>query len=165
MLPPPLIRRLVLVPLVIAIAACLTALTPLVALLSAAFNLVRRRARPDQPRRARLLRVACLALAWSVGESAALTVLLCLWIVSGFGGRLDAEPYQARHYEIMRWFLDLIYRVAQRACGLRVRWPGRRCRSATSGRSSCCAATPGPVTRCWSSTTCSASASGAPGWS
>jgi 1-acyl-sn-glycerol-3-phosphate acyltransferase len=124
MLPPPLIRRLVLVPLVIAIAACLTALTPLVALLSAAFNLVRRRASPDQPRRARLLRVACLALAWSVGESAALTVLLCLWIVSGFGGRLDAEPYQARHYEIMRWFLDLIYRVAQRACGLRVQVAG-----------------------------------------
>jgi 1-acyl-sn-glycerol-3-phosphate acyltransferase len=70
------------------------------------------------------LRVACLALAWSAGETAALTVLLCLWIVSGFGGRLDTEPYQARHYEIMRWFLDLIYRVAQRACGLRVEVAG-----------------------------------------
>jgi 1-acyl-sn-glycerol-3-phosphate acyltransferase len=140
MLPPPLIRRLVLAPLVISIATCLTVLTPLVAVLSAAFNLVRRRtgqpspgeatppgitrAPRDRVRRGRALRVACLALAWSAGETAALTVLLCLWIVSGFGGRLDTEPYQARHYEIMRWFLDLIYRVAQRACGLRVEVAG-----------------------------------------
>jgi 1-acyl-sn-glycerol-3-phosphate acyltransferase len=50
--------------------------------------------------------------------------MLGLWIGSGFGGRLATEPYQARHYEIMRWFLDLIYRVAQRACGLRVEVSG-----------------------------------------
>ncbi len=124
MLPPPLIRRLVLAPLVIAIAACLVVLTPAVALLTAAFTMVRRRTEPDRVRRARALRVACLALAWSVGETAALTVMLGLWIGSGFGGRLATEPYQARHYEIMRWFLDLIYRVAQRACGLRVEVSG-----------------------------------------
>ena len=59
-----------------------------------------------------------LGLAWSAGEIAALTVFLCLWLVSGFGGRLDTEPYQARHYAIMKWFLDLIYRAAGRACGL-----------------------------------------------
>jgi 1-acyl-sn-glycerol-3-phosphate acyltransferase len=124
MLPPPLIRRMVLAPLVIAIAACLTIATPLVALLSTAFNLVRRRTQPGRVRRTRALRVACLALAWSVGETAALTVMLGLWIASGFGGRMDTEPYQARHYEIMHWFLDLVYRVAQRACGLRVEVTG-----------------------------------------
>src|SRR5215471_1590483 len=99
MLPPPLIRRLVLAPLVIAIAGCLIVLTPLVALLSAAFNLVRRRTQPpsggtggrteyppgdNRVRRARALRVACLALAWSVGETSALTVMLGLWIGSTF---------------------------------------------------------------------------------
>jgi 1-acyl-sn-glycerol-3-phosphate acyltransferase len=120
MLPPPLIRRLVLAPLVVAIAAGLAALTPLVALLSAAANAIRRRTRPGHVRRSRALRVACLALAWSAGETAVLTVLLSLWIASGFGGRLATEPYQARHYAVMRWFLELIYRVAQRACGLRV---------------------------------------------
>ena len=71
-------------------------------------------------RRSRLLRVAWLGLAWSAGETAALTVALCLWIVSGFGGRLDTEPYQARHYAVMKWFLDLIYRTARSACGLSV---------------------------------------------
>ena len=124
MLPPRLIRRMIAVPLVIAIAACLTALTPLVALLSGAFTAVRRRAGAGRVRRARVLRVASLALAWSAGETAALTALLGLWLASGFGGRLDTEPYQARHYEVMRWFLDLVYRVAQRACGLRVEVTG-----------------------------------------
>ena len=68
----------------------------------------------------RALRVVCFALVWAVAETAALTVMLCLWIVSGFGGRLDTEPYQTRHYGIMRWLLDLIYRTAERTCGMHV---------------------------------------------
>jgi len=120
MLPPTPIRRLLLVPLVVVIACALAALTPAVALLTAAFNLISRRTRPERPRRSRLLRVTWLGLAWSAGETAALTVSLCLWIVSGFGGRLDTEPYQARQYAVMKWFLDLIYRAARRACGLSV---------------------------------------------
>ena len=126
MLPPTPIRRLLLVPLVVVIAVALAALTPAVALLTAAFNLIRRRTRPGRVHRSRLLRVAWIGLAWSAGETAALTVFLCLWIVSGFGGRLDTEPYQARHYAVMRWFLDLIYRVARRAVGLRVTVNGPR---------------------------------------
>jgi hypothetical protein len=120
MLPPRLIRRLVLAPLVVAIAAGLVLLTPAVAVLTAVFGLVRRRTRSGRPRRGRLLRVVWVALAWSVGETAALTVLLSLWIASGFGGRLDTEPYRTRHYAVMGWFLDLVYRAARRACGLRV---------------------------------------------
>jgi 1-acyl-sn-glycerol-3-phosphate acyltransferase len=120
MLPPTPIRRLLLVPLVILIAGALAALTLPVALLSAAFKLIRRRARPGSERHSRLLRVTFFGLAWSSGEIAALAVFLCLWIASGFGGRLDTEPYQARQYGVMRWFLDLLYRAAGRACGLRV---------------------------------------------
>ena len=120
MLPPTPIRRLLLVPLVVVIACALAALTPAVALLTVAFNLISRRTRPERPRRSRLLRVTWLGLAWSAGETAALTVSLCLWLVSGFGGRLDTEPYQARNYAVIKWFLDLIYRVAGRACGLSV---------------------------------------------
>ena len=118
MLPPRLIRRLLLAPLVVVIAAGLVVLTPPVAVLTATFSLIRRWT--GRGRRPRLLRVVFLALTWSIGETAALTALLGLWIASGFGGRLDAEPYRTRHYEVMRWFLDLIYRVARRACGLSV---------------------------------------------
>jgi hypothetical protein len=120
MLPPTAIRRLLLVPLVVLIAGALAVLTPPVAMLSAAYSLIRRRARVGGERRSRLLRVIFLGLAWSAGEIAALTVFLCLWIASGFGGRLDTEPYQARQYGVMRRFLDLIFRAARRACGLRV---------------------------------------------
>jgi 1-acyl-sn-glycerol-3-phosphate acyltransferase len=127
MLPPRPIRRLVLAPLVIVIMVGLAALTPLVALLNAAINLVRRPARHGRARQSRVLRVACLALVWAVGETAALTVLLSLWIASGLGGRLGTEAYQARHYGVMRWFLDLIYRAAERTCGLRVEVTGPPC--------------------------------------
>src|ERR1700733_13085716 len=126
MLPPTPIRRLLLVPLVVLIAGAMAALAPPVALLSAAFNQLKRRARPDRPRRSRLLRVIILALIWSTGEIAVLTVFLCLWLVSGFGGRLDTGPYQGRQYGIMKWFLDLIYRAASRTCGLRVTVTGPR---------------------------------------
>ncbi len=71
-------------------------------------------------RHSRLLRIFILGLAWSTGETAALTVFLGLWLASGFGGRLGTEAYQARHYAVMRWFLDLVYRTAERACGLRL---------------------------------------------
>src|ERR1700722_13722538 len=118
MLPPRLIRRLLLAPLVVVIAAGLVVLTPAVALLSVTFNLIRRWT--GRGHRSRLLRVVFLALTWSLGETAALTALLGLWIASGFGGRLDAEPYRPRHYAVMEWFLNLIYRQAVRVCGLRV---------------------------------------------
>jgi 1-acyl-sn-glycerol-3-phosphate acyltransferase len=116
MLPPKLVRRLALAPLVVVITACLVVLTPAVALLSAASGMVRRLT--GRGHRSRLLRVVLLALTWSAGETATLTVLLGLWIVSGFGGRFDTEPYRARHYAVMEWFLNLIYRQARRACGL-----------------------------------------------
>jgi 1-acyl-sn-glycerol-3-phosphate acyltransferase len=124
MLPPKVIRRLVLTPLVVVMAVAMAAFAPAVALLTAAFNLVRRRTRRGRPGRMRALRVVIFALVWTLGETAALTVLLCLWIVSGFGGRLDTEPYQSRHYGVMRWFLGLIYRTAERTCGLRVEVTG-----------------------------------------
>jgi 1-acyl-sn-glycerol-3-phosphate acyltransferase len=120
MLPPLLIRRLLLVPLVIVIGCALAVLIPPVALLSWAFNVLAQRDDQGRVRHSRLLRIFILGLAWATGETAALTVFLGLWIASGFGGRLGTEAYQARHYAVMRWFLDLIYRTAERACGLRV---------------------------------------------
>src|SRR6185312_6656635 len=141
MLPPAPIRRLTLVPLVVVIAGALAALTPAVALLTVAFNLIRRRTGLGREPRSRLLRVVWLGLAWSAGEIAALTVFLCLWIVSGFGGRLDTEPYQDRHYAVMKWFLDLIYRTAVRVCGLNVTVSGTG--PASTGSASTGPASPG----------------------
>jgi 1-acyl-sn-glycerol-3-phosphate acyltransferase len=135
MLPPTLIRRLFLAPLVIVIGFALAVLAPPVALLSWAANLIRRRRGDDltgrggmtEPRgrrhpvrHYRLLRMMILGLAWVAGETVALTVFLGLWIASGFGGRLDTEPYQARHYAVLTKFLDRVYRVALRTLKLTV---------------------------------------------
>jgi hypothetical protein len=56
--------------------------------------------------------------------------MLVLWVarcrlpravgVSGFGGRMRTEPFQDRHYALVRWFLSQLYRVATRAFGLRL---------------------------------------------
>src|SRR5215469_15085015 len=130
MLPPRVIRRLVMAPLVVVMAAALAVLAPPLAVLNAAFSLIRHRlgregtSRQGRPKRMRALRLVSFALVWFLGETAALTVLACLWIASGFGGRMDTEPYQSRHYAVMRWLLDLIYRTARGTCGLRVEAAG-----------------------------------------
>ena len=116
MLPPRLIRRLVLAPLVIILAVGFLLLSPFLALLALVFGLVAR-ARAGHMRS---LRLVGFVLVWFVAETVAMVVLAGLWVVSGFGGRLRTEPYQSRHYAVMRWFLDLMYRGAERTYGLRV---------------------------------------------
>ena len=68
----------------------------------------------------RSLRLVGFAVIWLIAETVALLVLLGLWIVSGFGGRLRTEPYQSRHYAVVRWFLDTLYNGAEKTYGLRV---------------------------------------------
>jgi 1-acyl-sn-glycerol-3-phosphate acyltransferase len=117
MLPPRLVRRIVLAPLLMVIALGLVLLFPLLAVAFGIVGLSRsRRLRP----RFRALRVLYFAVIWLLGETAALVMCLGLWIASGFGGRLRSEQYQVRHYAIMRWFLDLLFRSAERVFGLRV---------------------------------------------
>lgn len=116
MVPPRVIRRLVLAPLALVIAAAVAMLFPLLALLSWLWSLLRR----SRPGRHRVLRVFFFAFVWLFADSAAVFMSLGLWLASGFGGRLRTEPFQARHYAIMRWFLDRVYDAAARAFGLRV---------------------------------------------
>src|SRR6266851_8371216 len=116
MLPPRLIRRLVLAPLVIVIAVAFGVLSPFLSLLALMFGLL---ARP-RAGQMRSLRLVGFALVWLVAETVALFMLAGLWVVSGFGGRLRTAPYQSRHYAVMRWFLDVMYRGAERTYGLRV---------------------------------------------
>jgi hypothetical protein len=119
MFPPRLVRRLVLGPLMVAVAVAVAALSPLLAVLTAAFGFARLRRG-----RMRGLRLLYFGLTWLAAETAALFMCLGLWIASGFGGRLRTEPYQSRHYDVMRWYLDLVYRAAARTFGVRVEVEG-----------------------------------------
>ena len=116
MLPPRVIRRLVLAPLVIVIACGFIVLSPFLALLALVFGLLAR----SRAGHMRSLRLVGFALVWFVAESLALVALTGLWVISGFGGRLRTEPYQSRHYAVMRRFLDGLYEGAEKTYGLRV---------------------------------------------
>ena len=133
MVPPRLVRRIVLAPLLIVIAAAVVVLFLPLALLAVAFGLARgsrpgrhpRQAQPGQARPSRLgrlraLRLLTFVLIWLVAETAALFMCLALWITSGFGGRLRTEPYQSRHYAIMEWYLGRLYGAAVSTLGLRI---------------------------------------------
>jgi 1-acyl-sn-glycerol-3-phosphate acyltransferase len=111
--PPRLVRRFVLAPLAVVIAIAFVVLFPLLALGFGVTGLSRRS-------RMRGLRLLCFALIWLLAETSALFMCLGLWIASGFGGRLRTEPYQSRHYAVMRWFLDLVFRAGTRMFRVRV---------------------------------------------
>ena len=116
MLPPRVIRRLVLAPLVIVIACGFIVLSPFLALLALVFGLLAR----SRAGHMRSLRLVGFMLVWFVAETVTLVVLAGLWLVSGFGGRMRTEPYQSRHYAVMRRLLDTLYEGAERTYGLRV---------------------------------------------
>ena len=113
MLPPRVVRRLVLAPLVLVITVGLLVLLPGLVILAAA-------ASPLLPGRWRALRLLWFALVWLAMESVALFACLALWIASGFGGRLSSEASLERHYALMRWWLGVVFRVATRAFRLRI---------------------------------------------
>jgi len=115
-LPPTLIRRLVLAPMVLVICLGFIVLSPFLALVALVFGLLARRKTGHM----RSLRLVGFALTWFVAETVALVALTGLWVISGFGGRLRTEPYQRRHYAVMRRFLDIMYEGAERTYGLRV---------------------------------------------
>jgi 1-acyl-sn-glycerol-3-phosphate acyltransferase len=116
LLPPTLVRRLVLAPIVIVLALGLIVLSPLLFVLALLFGL----AGLLRAGRMRNLRLVSFLVVGLTAEIVTLVLLFGLWIASGFGGRLHTEPYQSRHYRVVRWFLDSLYRGAERTYGLRV---------------------------------------------
>ena len=114
MLPPKAVRRIVLAPFVVLLSISLAVLFPLLGLALVLLGLANARG-------FRAFRLLCFAVIWLLAESAALVMCLGLWVASGFGGRrLRSEPYRERHYAVMRWFLDVLFRGANRVFGLRV---------------------------------------------
>ncbi len=116
MLPPRFVRRLVVAPVVIVVALGLIVLSPLLVVLALLFGL----AGLLRAGRMRNLRLVSFVMVGLTTELVTLLILLGLWIASGFGGRLHTEPYQKRHYAVVRWFLDALFRGAERTYGLRV---------------------------------------------
>ncbi|WP_329084540.1 1-acyl-sn-glycerol-3-phosphate acyltransferase [Streptosporangium sp. NBC_01469] len=114
MLPPRIVRRLVLAPLVIVLTVVAVLTLPIWLLVVTAASL---RLPPPQRRGTRLV---WFAMAWLTLESMALCACLWLWVANGLGGRLSRDEYQERHYELIQWLLSKIYEAAVRIFRLSV---------------------------------------------
>ena len=86
---------------------------PLWMLLAAALS-------PFLPGRLRALRVLWVVVVALVLESVALVALLGLWLAAGFGLAVCTPPFQYLHYQLVGWYLQVLYREAARVLRLRV---------------------------------------------
>jgi 1-acyl-sn-glycerol-3-phosphate acyltransferase len=101
--PHPLVRRLVIAPLVLAAELLLIVTSPVLAAVSALLSLLVGGRRP--------IRVLALALTWAAVHVASVAACLLLWAARGGHG-----PY----YAVMRWFVGGISRTALRVARVRL---------------------------------------------
>jgi len=106
-LPPKLVRRLVIAPLVVILAVAVVMIMP-IGVAAAAF------ASRFVPGRWRPLRLLWFFFVYLMLEVIVLAALLGLWIGTGFGWRIRAERSQAWHYALTAWFLRRIMGSARR---------------------------------------------------
>jgi 1-acyl-sn-glycerol-3-phosphate acyltransferase len=110
-IPPRPLRRLI-APVWVALGALAALAAPL---LEAAGRLASRLSDRPHP-----LAVTRLLVAYLVREAAVIVACAALWVASGFGARLATEPFQARHYALLRWFVAGVVAQARATLGLRI---------------------------------------------
>ncbi|MGH4009370.1 MAG: 1-acyl-sn-glycerol-3-phosphate acyltransferase [Pseudonocardiaceae bacterium] len=112
-LPPRWVRRVVLAPAAVLFTVLVLTTLPAWMLLAAALS-------PFLPGRLRALRVLWVVVVALVLESAGLVALLGLWLAAGFGLAIRTPPFQYLHYQLVGWYLRVLYREAARVLRLRV---------------------------------------------
>ena len=112
-LPPRIVRRLVIAPLVLVICLVLIAASPL--LLLAAFI-----ADLFLPGNWRTVRLVAFIECYLALEVIGLVAMFVLWVASGFGWRIRAPGMQGSLYGFMRWWLGTINLVAKKLFRMRV---------------------------------------------
>jgi 1-acyl-sn-glycerol-3-phosphate acyltransferase len=110
--PPKLVRRLVIAPLVVALEAVLVLLSPLILLVALVASPLAGGRRP--------LRVAAIVLSGTTRHMAAIVACFGLWVASGFGRRMRTPPMQHAHYDLMRWFVKGLYDTIVAVANVRV---------------------------------------------
>ncbi|MGH8894355.1 MAG: 1-acyl-sn-glycerol-3-phosphate acyltransferase [Actinomycetes bacterium] len=113
MLPPLVVRRLVLAPAFVALTLLVLTGLPVLVLVAAALSTV-------LPGRWRALRLLWMAMLHMLLESAALVGLFVMWVASGFGWRIRSPRLQLAHYALVRWYLQVIYWECRRVLHVRV---------------------------------------------
>ncbi len=101
--PPKLLRRLLLAPVVGVLEAALLVASPLLLLIAVLVSPPFGGWRP--------LRMTLIALVFALRHLGATLACLGLWIASGFGRRSGSEAMQRAHYAVMGWFVGGVYRA------------------------------------------------------
>ena len=104
---------MVLAPAMVLLTVIVLTTLPMWMLLAAALS-------PFLPGRLRALRVLWVIVVALVLESVALVALLGLWLAAGFGLAICTPPFQYLHYQLVGWYLQVLYREAARVLRLRV---------------------------------------------
>jgi 1-acyl-sn-glycerol-3-phosphate acyltransferase len=112
-----LFRRVVVAPLVVALAALLWITLPLWLIGAAALS-------PILPGRLRPLRIVWVAIVYVTCEALLLVVMLGLWLASGFGWRLRTAYFQGIHYDLVQGTMWVFFREARRVLRLRIETEG-----------------------------------------
>ncbi|MGH3785121.1 MAG: 1-acyl-sn-glycerol-3-phosphate acyltransferase [Pseudonocardiaceae bacterium] len=112
-LPPRWVRRVVLAPAVVLLTVSVLTTLPVWMLLAAALS-------PFLPGRLRALRVLWVVVVALVLESLVLVALFGLWLAAGFGTAIRTPPFQYLHYQLVGWYLRVLYGEAARVLRLRV---------------------------------------------
>jgi 1-acyl-sn-glycerol-3-phosphate acyltransferase len=111
--PPKLLRRLVLAPLLALAELALIVVSPVLMLVAVVLSPVFGGWRP--------VRLVAIAIDGIARHLAAMLACLGLWVASGFGWKLRSEPMRRAHYAVLRWFVAGLYRTIVRVARVEVR--------------------------------------------
>jgi len=104
---------MVLCPAVVLVTGLVLATLPVWLLLAAAVS-------PLLPGKWRALRVLWITVIAMVLESVSLGAMFGLWLFAGFGVAVRTPAFQYLHYQLIGWYLRVLYREAVRVLRLRV---------------------------------------------
>lgn len=113
MVPPRLVRRLLLTPLLWVLMLALVVVLPIPLVVSAVLA-------PWLPGRHRASRLLAFAVVYAALEVVALVTCVGLWVAAGFGWRLRTRGVEDAHYRLLGWLLATLVRVAERVFRLRL---------------------------------------------
>jgi 1-acyl-sn-glycerol-3-phosphate acyltransferase len=109
--PPRVVRRVVLAPAMLVLSFLAVTTLPLTAIAAAFLS-------PRLPGRWRPLRVLWVVLVGLILESVVLVICFVLWVASGFGWKLPSPAFQHAHEVLIREYLRALIRTARRALNL-----------------------------------------------
>lgn len=112
-LPPRWVRRVLLAPVLPVVFALLVVAFPFAIPIGAFVTRY-------LPGRLRVLSLAWLVFVWLLRETVVVVSLLGLWLLSGFGTRLDRPWFQSQHVRLIGWYLRGLVGVMQGSLGLRL---------------------------------------------